>query len=277
MEIFFLERSWGSHAVGLFTVSLTIANLATQGPRLLSGALLPYLSHQQGVGAYDKARGAYAMGMRVMAFLVFPACFGAAAIAPALLPALYGRDFAAAIPSAIILVSAAAFNATASVAFTYLFAMERTRFVFVIGSLGAALCIAAGLTLVPAFGPIAAASTRAAIQTLIAGASVWYISRRLNCPAPLSSLGRLLLASLMCAIVARLCINALPAPASLFVAIPSGALVYAAAVRMLNALPAADLDRLVSAVTILPRPMHRVARALLGLLSAPRARDVTEL
>jgi O-antigen/teichoic acid export membrane protein len=275
MEIFFLERSWGSHAVGLFTVGLTMANIASRGPLLLTGALLPYLSHQQGVGDKQKAHEAYATAMRLIASLVFPACLGAAAIAPALMPALYGQDFAASVPSTIVLVSAAALSAIASVTFTYMFAMERTRFVFAIGCIGAVLCIVSGLTLVPAFGAIAAASARAAIQALVAAASVWYVSRRLECPAPIASLGRLMLAALLCAAAARLCIDALPAPLSLFAAIPAGALSYVAAVRLLRALPANDLDRLINAVAILPRPSHRMVRALIRLLS-PQTRAVSQ-
>jgi O-antigen/teichoic acid export membrane protein len=275
MEIFFLERSWGSHAVGLFTVGLTMANIASRGPLLLTGALLPYLSHQQGVGAKQKAHEAYATAMRLVAALIFPACLGIAAIAPALLPALYGQDFTAAVPSTIILVSAAAVSAIASVTFTYMFAMERTRFVFTIGCIGAILCIVSGLTLVPAFGGIAAASARASIQTLIAIANVWYVSRRLGCPAPIASLGRLILAALLCAVAARLCIDAFPAPLSLFAAIPAGVLVYVAAVRLLRALPASDLDKLINAAAILPRPSHRMVRALLRLLS-PQTRAVSQ-
>ncbi|HEU5020203.1 MAG TPA: lipopolysaccharide biosynthesis protein [Pseudolabrys sp.] len=276
MEIFFLERSWGSHAVGLFSVSLTMANLATQGPLLLTGALLPYLSHQHGAGATEKARETYAASMRIMASLIFPACLGVAAIAPVLLPALYGRAFSAAVLPAIILVSAAALSATASVAFTYLLAMERTRFVFVSGSIGAALCILAGITVIPAFGAIAAAIARAVIQTAIAGATVWYVGRRLACPPPIASLMRILAAALLCAFTARICVDLIGGVMSLCIAIPLGALVYAISIRMLNALPAGDLDRLVRAVTILPKPMPRIMGALLQLLAPSRVRDVGE-
>jgi hypothetical protein len=123
---------------------------------------------------------------------------------------------------------------------------------------------------------MAAASARAAVQILIVGASVWYVSRRLDCPAPIASLGRLMFAALACAIAARLCIDALPAPASLFVAIPTGILVYAGAVRLVGALPASDLNQLINAVAILPGPSHRMVRALLRLLS-PRAPQSSSL
>jgi O-antigen/teichoic acid export membrane protein len=122
MEVFFLELSWGSVAVGLFSVSLTLAALASQGPLLLSGGLLPYLSQHSVGDGQAKSREAYAVGTRLLAFLIVPACLGAAAIAPALIPALYGPDFAAAVPTAMILVAATAVQAPSAVASTYMLA-----------------------------------------------------------------------------------------------------------------------------------------------------------
>ena len=168
MEVFFLERSWGSHAVGLFTVSLTLANLATQGPLLLTGALLPRLSGHIGRDEEAEARQVYATSVSLMGLLVFPACLGMAAIAPVLLPLMYGRDFDAAVPTATILLAASALVATASVAAVYLIAVERTRFLLAAAVAGAALSILAGLTIVPSLadaqGPISSTRIRRFLQ-----------------------------------------------------------------------------------------------------------------
>ena len=266
MEVFFLERSWGSHAVGLFTVSLTLSNLATQGPLLLTGALLPHLSHHIGTDQQDKAREIYAISIRLMALVVLPACLGTAAIAPVLLPIMYGHAFEPAILTATILVSAAAFVTTTSIAGVYMFAMEQTRFLLCAGVCGAALSIVAGLTVVPAFGPIAAACSRAGIQLLMAGGTLWYMQRYLQCRTPFGELARLLIAAVLCAIVARGIVIIEPNLTGVGAAIAAAAAVYALAVRVLRPLPSPDVERLRTAVMTLPRPLRPAARAGLQLI-----------
>ena len=261
MEVFFLERSWGSHAVGLFTVSLTLSNLATQGPLLLTGALLPRLSDHIGRDEADEAREVYATSVRLMALLVFPACLGTAAIAPVLLPLMYSATFAPAVPTATILLCAAAFTATASVAAVYLIAVERTRFLLGTAVFGAALSILAGLTIVPAFGPVAAACARSGVQVAIAGAMLWYMYRHLRCPTPLGVLAKLLVAAALCAVVARLVVFAVPSGPGVAIAILAGALTYAAAIRLIRPLPHNDVEKLRVAVLALPRPLGPAAHA----------------
>src|SRR5262249_4560929 len=138
----FLELSWGSRSVALFAASVTLANLAIQGPLLLTGGLLPHLSRQLDPAAPNQRQETYATSIRMLAFLIFPACLGAAAIAPSLVPAIYGREFVGAVPSTVILLCGAAVTASSSVAFTYMLALERTRFVFVAGRLAALLVVA---------------------------------------------------------------------------------------------------------------------------------------
>ncbi len=266
MEVFFLERSWGSHAIGLFTVSLTLSNLATQGPLLLTGALLPRISDHLGRDEALEAREVYATSTRLMALLVFPACLGMAAIAPVLLPVMYGPSFAPAVPSATVLLGASALTATTSVATVYLYATERTRFMLGTAVFGAALSILAGLTIVPAFGPLAAACGRGGVQVAISCGVLWYLYARLRCPTPLAVLGKLLVAAALCAVVARLVVDMVPSGLGVALAVAAGALTYAAAIRVIRPLPAGDIDKLRNAVLSLPRPLRPVAHAGLELI-----------
>jgi O-antigen/teichoic acid export membrane protein len=269
MEIFFLERSVGSHSVALFAVGLTLANLATQGPMLLTGGLLPYLAAQSGKDARHRIMEAYALGLRLLALLVFPACFGLAAVAPTLLPLIYGQDFAAAVPSATILLAGTAFAATSSVATTYLFAMERTRFVLWTGSVSAVLVVIAGLTVIPWFGPVGAAAARVVIQISVLIVTAWYIERVLHAPTPFVSLARITIAALICAIVARGVTLFLPSAQALPLAIAAGMFTFAISIRAMRALPAADGDRLLNAVATLPRFLHIPTRWVVRFISPP--------
>src|SRR5262249_23951491 len=55
-ELFFLQRSSGNAAAGLFTVGVTFANLAAQGPMLLTAGCLPYFAQSFGRGAVGEMR-----------------------------------------------------------------------------------------------------------------------------------------------------------------------------------------------------------------------------
>ncbi len=256
MEVFFLERSWGSHAVGLFTVSLTLSNLATQGPLLLTGALLPRLSQHVGRDEQGEARAVYAASIPLMALVLFPACLGTAAIAPVLLPMMYGPAFEPAITTATILLTSAAFVTSTSIASVFLIAMERTRFLLASALCGAALSILAGVTIVPAFGPVAAAFSRGGVQLIIAVVTLWYLRRHLDCPTPFGILARLLGAAALCAVVARLIVIEVPSLSGMIVAIVAGAATYAAALRILRPLLPRDVEKLRTAVLILPRHLR---------------------
>lgn len=267
MEIFFLERSWGSEAAGIFSVSLNLTNLATQAPLLLTGAFLPYLSRNAASEGTTKARAAYETGMRLMALVVFPACIGVAAIAPRLLPTLFGGDFARAVPTAMVLLSAAAVAATGTVATTYLFAAERTRIVFASSALGAALAIAVGLLVVPTYGAMAAAIGRGLIQVFVILVVLWFIERRLGCRTPYRSLALLLVAALACGGGALAIVLTVEGPASLPLAIAAGAAIYILLLRLLRPIPATDLAYLTAACGSLPGWIGRPAGAVIGFLS----------
>ena len=258
MEVFFLERSWGNHAVGLFTVSLTLSNLATQGPLLLTGALLPQLSHHLGRGEEDIARALYPTSLRLMALIVFPACFGTAAIAPVLLPAIYGGAFADALPSATILVAGAAVIAGTSIAGAYASASDRTRFGLLLGLVGAVLSITSGLTVVPLFGPVGAACSRVGVQCLISGATLVYVYRKIGCRVPAGDILRLAVSAICCGVAARLVVTMQSGVLGGALAIAAGAVTYGTALRLLAPLPPEDVARLRSAVSALPLGLRPV-------------------
>lgn len=243
-EIFFLQQSAGSAAVGLFSVGVTLANIAAQGPVLLTAALLPRFSESFGKGAVAEMRGAYTAATRVLALLVFPACFGLAAVMPAVLPMMYGQAFADAVPAATVLVLAAGIGAISSVGTSVVLAMDRSDFIFVSGLLAAGLTIGAGVTIIPMFGLMGAAWGRAAVQTAAVVLGCWFVLRRLRFPLPLAALGKLLLAASLCAVAARVCLDLVPGAFSLPVAIVAGAAAYVTAVRTLRALPPSDIERL---------------------------------
>ncbi|MGY2051388.1 lipopolysaccharide biosynthesis protein [Methylobacterium sp. JK268] len=271
LEIFFLQRYCGSEAVALFTIGFTFSNLAAQGPVLLTGGLLPYFAENYGQQRRDRIASAYATATRLLAFLLFPACLGLAAILPVLLPLVYGAAYAAAVPVAAILVVGAVAGATGAVGSQMIYAHERSDFIFASGLVGAALTVAAGFLIVPRFGMMGAALARMAIHGVMVGIGAWFITRRFGYPLPLRALGRLLLAALLSAAAAGAVIRAAPVPAALPAAIAAGILAYALAVRLLHALPPDDTARLSALASRLPGRARGPLCNLIGLLSPRRA------
>lgn len=266
-ELFFLQRSTGAAAAGLFTVAVTLANLASQGPMLLTAGLLPYFAANFGRNAVVEMKAAYATATRVLAFLVLPTCFGMAALLPTALPLVYGGDFAGAVPAATVLVLAAGIGATASVGTTLVMAMDRSDFVFVSGLISAALAVTAGLAVIPAFGLMGAAWSRAVIQVAAVAMGGAFVFRRLRFPLPLVGLTRLLLAAALCGAAARGALVLLGGVAALGPAIAAGIVAYGAAVRLLRALHPEDAERLRGLCGPLPAPLRASAVRVINLLA----------
>lgn len=280
-EIFFLQRSWGPAAVGLFSVGVTLANVAAQGPMLLTPALLPHFSQSFGNGAVDEMRSAYATATRVLAFLVFPASFGLAAVMPVILPLMFGEAFTGGVPAAVVVVLAAGIGATSSVGSSLIMAMDRSDFAFLSGLIAAGLTVLAGFTLIPAFGVMGAAWSRALVQTFAVALGCWFLIYRMGFPLPLAGLGKLFLSAALCAGAARLCLSIVAGVSALPLAILVGAVTYVAAVRLTRALPPGDIQRMRAMGASLPAKARRGFNLLINLIGGPApavsdiARDAT--
>lgn len=244
VELAFLNHYFGSEPVGLFSVGLTLATMATQGPMLLTGGLLVYLSENFGKKNFQAIRDATTTGTRILAFMVLPMCFGTAAVLPELLPLIYGQAFNSAVPAAIVLVASAALGASAAVASNVVLACERSDFFALCGLVGIVLAMLLGFVVIPYFGIMGAAWGRAFVQLTTVVIGFWFVERRLGCPLPFKHLARLAVAALLCAGVARVGITVMPGVFGLIASIIVGAIVYFGAVRLLHALPQEDVDRL---------------------------------
>jgi O-antigen/teichoic acid export membrane protein len=264
-EIFFLARSFGTEAVALFSIGVTLANIAVQVPILLTGSLLPHISQHMAAGDHARAADLYRTSLRIMAMMAFPACLGVAAIAPILIPLLYGKGFVDAVLPAAILMGASAASALASVAQIYMNAAERNVFSIGAGLAGAAAVVVSGLLLVPLYGVLAAALVRGGVQLFTAGFSLWYVQRHLGAPAPLGIIARILCAAFVCAGAAYCFVLLIPGPASLLVAIPVSIVTYLVALRLFSCLTFEDLASIDRMSGALPRPLSSAVKGILRL------------
>ena len=186
VEIYFLRARWGDHDAGLFAAGLNLANLALQGPMFLTGALLPYLvaKHTEDPNALAPA---FRQTLTYFAMVVFPLTLGIAAIAPLLLPLIYGPGFREAIPAATILIAGNAAMAVIAIVQQFAFATERVRALLLWSATTAALTLVSGLTLTQTYGVLGAAWGRAG---LLAGSAVFMLilARRWGWPIPYAAL-----------------------------------------------------------------------------------------
>lgn len=262
-EIVFLEHYTGLSAVGMFAAAVTVAEMAVQLPPLLLSALLPRFSEQFGLGAQDDMHRLYRTMTALIAMLVVPLCLGLAAIAPVLVPLLFGGEFADAIPVASVLLIAAAVSSLGVTTFYLLQSIGKTGFLLMSNGIGLVGTIALGFILVPRYGLMGAAWSRGIVQVMVVLIETWYVTRRLSISPPYRALGAITLAAVAQAAVAYFIISEVGGAVSLLLAIPAAVVTFLLAVRVLAVLRMVDpalRDRLVE------RAPHRVRPLLTRIL-----------
>lgn len=270
IEVFFLTRYWNAVEVAMFTVALTFADLVRQVAAMFSGAFMPHFSHLLGNGHRDLVQRQYATATRLMALLIVPAAFGGSALMPVLVPWMFGEQFAAAVPNAMVL------TVTASLAFSQIgsslvYAKERSGFIAFSGIAGAALSIACGVFVISAFGAWGAVWCRLGVQSIMIALGTWFIVARLHFAYPFRAIGGTALAAAASAFCAWIVIRWLPTPAvGVPLAVLVGALIYVACLRWLQVLGSEEVRQIQRTFARLPARWQKpLQRALEVIAPAP--------
>lgn len=261
-EILFLEHYTDLGAVGLFAAAVTVAEMAVQLPPLLLSALLPRFSEQHGLGARDEMHRLYRTMTALIAMLIVPLCFGLAAIAPVLVPLLFGAQFADAAAVASVLLIAAAVSSLGVTTFYLLQSIGKTGFLLMSNGVGLIGTIALGFLLVPRYGLIGAAWSRGIVQVTVVLIETWYVTRRLNISPPYRALGAIALAAAAQAAVAYFAVAELGGAVSLLVAIPAAIVVYLIALRVFRVSSMVDPALVHRVIERLPQRFRPLLRRL---------------
>lgn len=268
-EVFFLARYHDAREVAMFSVGLSLATMAIQGPSLFCGALMPHMTAR--LAAHDEAgiRELYASITRLLAFAVMPVCWILAAATPVVLPWIFGARFAPAANTASVLIITASIGATVAAGSALQAAMERSGFIVKAGCVGALLTVTGALVVIPSAGAWGAAWVRGVVQLAMVALGTWYTVHHMKCPFPLMSvLGTVFCAAVAAALV-RVGVMVAPGERAITVgAIVGGGLVYLLLVRLAGTLEVADIGRLGRAVHALPLGLgvwgERVCRLMGG-------------
>jgi O-antigen/teichoic acid export membrane protein len=268
-QVIFLERYTGLGAVGLFAAAVTIAEMAVQLPPLLLSALLPRFSEQHGLGAQDHMARLYRTMTALIALVIVPLCLGLAAIAPVLIPLIFGADFTDAVPASSVLLIAAAVSSLGVTTLYYLQSVGKTGLLLISNAIGLVGTIALGFLLIPSEGLMGAAWSRGVVQVAVVLIETWYVTRRLGVPPPYRVLGAITLAALAEAGVAYLISIELGGTISLVLSITAAILTYLVALRVFAVVRLIDPGIAERLSTQAPERIRPLVSRIMKLLAPP--------
>ncbi|WP_294173821.1 oligosaccharide flippase family protein [uncultured Sphingomonas sp.] len=170
-DLLIVDQIASAEAVGLFAAAATVAALLIQLCQMVCNALLPNIL-QAAAEQPEASSRASTITTRFGMFLLLPACFVGAALAPNAIELVYGAEFAGAGPTATLLGCAAAASAITLVLSGVLNAADANASLVRSGIVGAALTVVLGLTFVSHFGLIGAAIGRLGAQSTVAAMNI---------------------------------------------------------------------------------------------------------
>lgn len=241
IEILFLGLYFSTTDIGYYAAGLTLASLVVQLPAQMVAALTPHMGKHHDNNDLARINTTYQRVLRWITLLMMPVCFGGAAVIPELLPLLFGSEFAPAIPMAIIIVASALATALSLVPSLTVSAREHSSFFLYSTPILAVVSVAALAIVVPNWGGVGAAWTRAAIHSIWLGWLLWYCWHRLSVRFDLADMAKLLLSGAACALAAHLTLAAYPGFVGLCLAILAGAVAYLVSLRVLKCVPLGDV------------------------------------
>jgi O-antigen/teichoic acid export membrane protein len=269
-EFLFIGVYFTTTEIGYYAAGLTLAGLVVQLPTQMTAAVTPHIGAHHDQGQTERIVRTYHRVMRWLSLIIFPICFGGAAIMGELIPVLFGPDFTAAISMDRVLVLFAFLTALSLVPSTMISACERSDFYLYASPIMAVVSLASFAAIVPFTGGLGAAWVRTAVH----GAwLVWLIIfcwKRLGLRLNIGDLLRIGLAAGLCAGAAYSTLFWIQGFLGMSTAVLLGALVYAIALRLLRVIPLEDIVALMNNLpSALPSSATHITYQALMLLAAP--------
>lgn len=237
VELAIIGFWFGVAEVGQYATGATMAGMVVQLSFSLAAVLVPLFAAHHDRGDAEALARSYRRSLLGLSLLLAPICFGGAAVAPVLVPALFGADFAPAGDLAMVLVAFAFAQALTTVPYRMMLAQERSRAVLHLSIWEGVGCIALTMAVVPFWGAAGAAWAKGLTAAASALFCLGYCRICLNVPFQPSPLLKTLLAAALCAAAAAAVVAWRPGLGGLAAAIAAGAAVYAVMLRLLSAVP----------------------------------------
>ncbi|OWO96555.1 hypothetical protein B5E41_03630 [Rhizobium esperanzae] len=274
LELLFLQQFWSVEMVGYYAVGLSIANIALQLPIQMTGSLLPYYSERR--HSSDDSTlpvEVFAAVTRSMAYIVLPMSLGLAAISSELVLVVFGEAFRRSGTVVALLALVAPAYTFMQILSLYLLSMDQARSRLNISVIGGLLMVAGCLLIVPRL----AAEGAAIVRILVFVAMSVMMIRQTGFGSQLSglyaSLTKVTLASILCACAAISVLEFVHGPIGLILAIIAGTLAHFAALRVLRAVPAEDVEVMRSIVEKMPSALRRPVGRVIDFIAPGRPGD----
>lgn len=183
-EIFFLRLYAPSAQIAFYSLAFGLASRAMLAPQIAVGALLPALASIHGRGDHAEFSGVYRSALRAVALIGTPIVVVATALAPGLIPLLYGAPYG---PVALLMGPMLAVSLIAvmrQVAWSALRATGDRRWGLHATLVAAAIDIGAAVVLIPRWGMWGAVLANAAAQLLASIVAFVGVAVRCRCRFP---------------------------------------------------------------------------------------------
>lgn len=239
LEYLFLVLLATETEMGHFAVAIAFAGLVEQLALQLSSPLIVSFSLlKTESGTRSDATDRAWLGI---ALPFVPIAIGGAAIAPVLVPMVYGADFAdTGLPAALMLL-AGGLSALSIIPWTFLAATGHASALTGAMLLSALVTIVAAPVAIVSGGNMGLAIARLLVEMIVFGSLLLQANRREGLAVPVSALARIVLSAAVCGLVALAIVSRMPSVSGIVLAVIGGAVVYAIGLKMTRALPRALL------------------------------------
>jgi O-antigen/teichoic acid export membrane protein len=252
--------------ISFFSVAFNLAEKGLLIPQTVGSAIGASLMAQYG---RDRLRlpQMVSAALRFLMLFALPIMFGLAALSPAIVPAVYGRQYLPAILPLAIAAVLAVPKALILPAQQSLQATENQGFLIWWGILCGVLNVVLDIVLIPHWQATGAAVANGAAQTVAAIGTWIRVWQLLHPPVDTKRIGKLAVSAIaMAGVVLWMALSFRPWPA-LIAGVPLGGAVFLLLLRLTSSLDAADRERFALVRRILPTPvMKRGLDQLLGLV-----------
>ena len=237
-ELAIIGLSFTFIQVGYYSIGLTMNGLVLQLALFLLAILIPYLGALHDDDDTASLIAGHQRSLRWLAIVLAPICFGGAAIAPVLIPAVFGREFEPAVGMAQIMIAFAFPAALSAVAGRTMLARRLSKDHMTVSIVRGTIAVALMLALVPLYGGLGAAWIKAGVSVAAFVYLTWYCAKRLGIPFIAADIFKITIAGLLSAAAAKICIVWLPNVGGLGVGLLAGFAVYCGAIVLFSSIHA---------------------------------------
>ncbi len=264
VELAVLGLSFSLTEVGYYAIGMTMTGMVLQLAVYLMASLVPYFSYQSEKGDHASLTLAYQRSARWLTIVLAPICFGGAAIAPVLIPLVFGQSFLPAVDISMVLLAFSLAAALSNIPIRLMLAKEHSGAMLRLSVGWGVISLLLLFAIVPVLGEIGAAWVKGLAGLGATVHNIWYCHSRLKVPFAVSSVARILVSAAACALAAYGCLLWLPNIAGMVLACAAGGVVYPVMLILLNALPVDERHMIVSwSNGRLPAPLAHALKAAL--------------